>query len=153
MKINAIVITFLIIHVNIISTRALFYNISRTRPHGNNGWKNGVDHFTIPTLMCHHNSEPQECSFFNAINIIDSNCSCSCRPAKTTFAFYDNQWQCLENSEVRTNLQSVQYSKPGERGNWIQLNNIYNKIYNKIIFTCFTRKEEASSVFNIVCRS
>lgn len=118
MKTKAILIWILqIAYFSIDYTTAEFYRISRTRPQGENGWTNGVDHFTVPSSQCSDDS----CGLYNGIDLGSPNCNCVCLPTKTTFAFTDGQLHCvdLENSELRTKLQSVQYSQPGEKGNWI----------------------------------
>ncbi|XP_020631424.1 uncharacterized protein LOC110068387 [Orbicella faveolata] len=88
------------------------FQIYRTRPQTRSGWQNGIDYFGIPTSLC--GSSDYECNVFNALNGAP-NCSCTCPGEKSTFTSFENQWQCIENGDVRTNLQSQQYSKPGEK--------------------------------------
>ncbi|KAJ7351712.1 hypothetical protein OS493_035972 [Desmophyllum pertusum] len=83
---------------------ATVLQIYRTRTRqGYLGWQNGADYFTIPSSLC--GGKNYECSVFNADGVAKS-CNCSCPMKKSTFTPFENQWACMENSNVRTNLQS-----------------------------------------------
>ena len=115
MKSRIVLSTLLIFQFSDDFTLAAIFQISRTRTQGYAGWENGKDFFGMtPSSMCGQNSE-YECNVFKA-SIIVPNCNCSCPAEKSTFAAFENQWTCIENTEVRTNLQSIQYSKTGEKG-------------------------------------
>ena len=115
MKIESVVLwIFLIFYFSIESTQAVSYRISRAT----------LDRFSISgSISGHRNSDPVDCSAFNAIKDVYQTCDCQCRPMKSTFAFTksEKQWFCVENKKVRTKLQSnaPEYSKPGEKGNLI----------------------------------
>ncbi|XP_068714881.1 uncharacterized protein [Montipora foliosa] len=93
------------------------FNISRKRPQGDDGWTNGVDHFTIPRILCPQDPN-RTCTSFNGLNVGPTRCICQCPSTKTTFAFTESQWHCMdqENNDMRAKMQSVQYSKPVEKG-------------------------------------
>ena len=112
---------FLIVHISFGFTLAAIFQINRARPQGSLGRQNGVDYFGMTSSICRQNSE-YECSVFKALSVAQI-CNCSCPVEKSTFTPFENQWTCIEDSEVRTNLQSRQYSKHGEKGN------IFNKIF------------------------
>lgn len=112
---GAILLSALMIcQLNISFTLAEVLQIYKTRPQGHSGWQNSIDYFGIPSSLC--GSPDYECSVFNAKNVAQ-NCICTCPVEKSTFTWFESQWSCIENSEIRTNLQSQQYSKPGEKGN------------------------------------
>lgn len=100
-------------------TQEVFFSISRTRPHGDDGWTNGVDRFNIPSTMCPQNPN-RTCAYFSGSTVAHANCTCECLSTKTTFAFTDGRWQCQSNAnnEMQARLQSVQYSKHDEKGKW-----------------------------------
>lgn len=114
MKRVIVLSTLLVFQLNTSFILSEAFQIYRTRPQTRSGWQNGIDYFGIPTSLC--GSSDYECSVFNALNGAP-NCSCTCPGEKSTFTSFENQWQCIENGDVRTNLQSQQYSKPGEKGN------------------------------------
>ena len=93
------------------------FNISRKRPQGDDGWTNGVDHFTIPRILCPQDPN-RTCTSFNGLSVGPTRCICQCPSTKTTFAFTESQWHCMdqENNDMRAKMQSVQYSKPVEKG-------------------------------------
>ena len=109
--------TLLVFLLNSNFTLADVFEIHRPRPQARLGWENGIDSFMIriPTSLC--GTPDYECSVFNALSGA-KNCSCTCPGKKSTFTSFESQWSCIENSDVRVNLQSQQYSKPGEKGNW-----------------------------------
>lgn len=120
MKSRIILSTLLIFQFSSGFTIAAIFQISRTKPQGYFGWENGIDYFGMtPASMCEQTSE-YECGVFKAVNVVP-NCNCSCTVEQSTFTAFENQWTCIENSEVRTNLQSRQYSEPGEKGNVLNL--------------------------------
>lgn len=103
---------FYIMRVTYIFSTALIFQLSaatvlqiyRTKTRqGYSGWQNGADYFTIPSSLC--GGKKYECSVFNADGVAKS-CDCSCPMKKSTFTPFENQWSCMENSNVRTNLQS-----------------------------------------------
>lgn len=97
-------------------TQEVFFSISRTRPHGDDGWTNGVDRFNIPSTMCPQNPH-RTCAYFSGSTVGHDNCTCECLSTKTTFAFTDGRWKCQSNAnnEMQARLQSVQYSKHDEK--------------------------------------
>ena len=117
MKLEIVLSTLLVFQFNSSFTLADIFQIYRTRPQAPLGWENGIDSFmiTIPTSLC--GTPDYECNVFNALSGAQ-NCSCTCPGKKSTFTSFENQWSCIEDSDVRSNLQSQQYSKPGEKGNW-----------------------------------
>ena len=119
MKDETIFLLYLLLLYNKSSyTEPVSYTISRTASHGNVGIES--DKFTIPESNCGVSTEV-DCGSYNALdNTQPGRCYCDCRPRKSTFAFTsENQGKCIENSEVRTKLQSDQYSQRGEKGNTI----------------------------------
>ena len=125
---RAIVLSTLLVlfQLNSSSTLDEVFQIHRTR---RPGWQNGIDYFEIPSSLC--GSSDYECRVFDALSGAQS-CNCTCPGEKSTFTSFENQWSCIENSDVRTNLQSQQYSKPGEKGNWTKY---------LLYLTPFVRKE------------
>ena len=115
MKRVIVLSTLLVFQLNSSFTLAEVFQIHRTRPQALSGWQNGVDFFRIPSSLC--GSSDYECSVFNALSGAQG-CNCTCPGEKSTFTLFENQWSCIENNDVRSNLQSQQYSKPGEKGNW-----------------------------------
>ena len=122
MKDETIFLWYLLLLYNKFSyTQSVSYTISRTTSHGNVGIES--DKFTIPDSSCGETTEG-DCGSYNAQdNAQPGRCYCDCPPRKSTFAFTrsENQWKCIKNSEVRTKLQSDQYSQRGEKGNTILL--------------------------------
>ena len=115
MKRVIVLSTLLVFLLNCSFTLADVFQIHRTRPQALSGWQNGIDFFRIPSSLC--GSSDYECSVFNALSGAQG-CNCTCPGEKSTFTLFESQWSCIENNDVRSNLQSQQYSKPGEKGNW-----------------------------------
>lgn len=115
MKSETVLSTLLIFHISSGFALAAIFQIDRARPHGYSGLQNGVDYFGITSSSCQDNSE-YECNVFKALSVAQI-CNCSCPVEKSTFTNFDNQWSCIEDTEVRTNLQSIKYIKRGEKGN------------------------------------
>lgn len=115
MKRVIVLSTLLVFQLNSSLTSAEAFQIYRTRPQARLGWQNGIDYFRIPTSEC--GTPDYKCSVFDALSG-DQSCNCTCPGKKSTFTSFESKWSCIENSDVRANLQSQQYSKPGEKGNW-----------------------------------
>ena len=115
MKRVIVLSTLLVFQLNSRLTSAEAFQIYRPRPQSPLGSQNGIDYFRIPTSEC--GTPDYKCSVFDALSG-DQSCNCTCPGKKSTFTSFESKWSCIENSDVRANLQSQQYSKPGEKGNW-----------------------------------
>ena len=115
MKTVIVLSTLLVFQLNSSLTSAEGFQIYRPRQQTRLGWQNGIDYFRIPTSLCEN--PDYECGFFNALGSAPQSCNCTCPGEKSTFTSFESQWSCIENGDVRANLQSQQYSKPGEKGN------------------------------------
>jgi len=118
MKDETIFLWYLLLLYNKISyTEPVCYTISRRASHANVGIES--DNFAIPDSNC----GDVDCGSHNALdNTQLGRCNCVCPSTKSTFAFTtENQGMCIDDSEVRTKLQSDQYSQQGEKGNIIVL--------------------------------
>ena len=62
-----------------------------------NYWKNVTDLFNIPDSECEQNGGTE-------MGTGNPSYSCSCPYAKSTLAYYNKEWRCRENAEVRRQL-------------------------------------------------
>ena len=123
MKDETVFLWYLLLLYNKISyTEPVSYTISRTASHGNVGIES--DKFAIADSNC--GVTDVDCGSYNALdNVQLGRCNCDCRPKKSSFAFTsDNRGICIDDSEVRTKLQSDQYSQQGEKGNIIVVTSV-----------------------------
>lgn len=105
------------------SAQTAFFMISRTTPPGDDGWENGVDHFTVSSSICNQTSE-YNCTYFKGKTLDFNSCNCECPTSKTTFALTEGKWpRCsdLGNSQGRAKLQFGRYDKPGVKGTCLEL--------------------------------
>ncbi|XP_067050929.1 uncharacterized protein [Acropora muricata] len=64
--------------------------------------QNQWDTFTLPSSLCNQTSRTSEiCRSYQADSQLDRSCSCQCSLENSTFAFHQNKWRCLSDSEVR----------------------------------------------------
>ena len=75
------------------------FEINRYRP----SVANSKDVFKIPISICNRTSAGDVCGSFDAIKV--QSCTCSCPRSRNTFAFDDDEWRCVNNREIRRNLQ------------------------------------------------
>lgn len=80
------------------------FEINRYRPQGIFPWWYSKDVFKLPISICNRTSTGDVCGSFDAD---DGNqiCTCSCPLSRATLAFDDDEWRCVDNGEVRRNLQ------------------------------------------------
>ena len=69
--------------------------ITDTKIH--NGWKHVKDLFNIPDSGCEQNGG-------TGTGTGNPSYSCSCPDANSTLTYYNNEWRCRENAEVRKQL-------------------------------------------------
>lgn len=93
--------SILVFHVFISFAIGNVFEINRYR---NFEWWKSRDIFKLPISICNRTRTGDVCGSFDAV---DDNqiCTCSCPLSRATFAFDDDKWRCVENGEVRQNLQ------------------------------------------------
>ena len=71
-------------------------------------WTNGVDSFHIPRSVCYQESSGcrNYCNTSYTTEETETRCFCSCTCSKkySTVTYFKNNWRCLKNEEVRTQL-------------------------------------------------
>ena len=78
------------------------FEINRYRPSVIFPW-DSKDVFKLPISLCNRTSTGDVCGSFDAIKV--QSCTCSCPRSRNTFAFDDDEWRCVNNREIRRNLQ------------------------------------------------
>ena len=66
-------------------------------------WKNVTDLFNIPNSECEQNGG-------TATGTGNPSYSCSCPEANSTLTYYNDEWRCRENTEVRKQLGEYSFS-------------------------------------------